>query len=138
MVWQYVLVAAGSYLMGAIPTGWLVTKLRRGVDIRDYGSGATGGTNVLRVMGFRGFLIVAVADILKAYIPVLSTYYIFEPFEGVNTAHNLQAVAGVAAIVGHDWPIYIGFRGGGGGGAPPGGGARPALFPLSPARARAR
>lgn len=131
MVWQYVLVAAVSYLMGAIPTGWLVTKLGRGVDIRDYGSGATGGTNVLRVMGFRGFLIVAVADVLKAYIPVLSTYYIFEPFEGVNTAHNLQAVAGVAAIVGHDWPIYIGFRGGKGVAATYGAFAAMLFFPLT-------
>ena len=131
MVWQYVVVAVASYLMGSIPSGWLAGKLMRGIDIRDYGSGATGTTNVLRSLGLWPALLVLVADILKAYVAVLATWYIFEPYEGENTAHNLQAVAGVAAIVGHDWPAYLGFRGGKGVAATYGAFAAMLFFPLS-------
>jgi glycerol-3-phosphate acyltransferase PlsY len=131
MAWQYVVVAVASYLMGSIPSGWLAGKLLRGIDIRDYGSGATGTANVLRSMGLWPALLVLVADIFKAYVTVLTTWYIFEPHEGANTAHNLQAVAGVAAIVGHDWPAYLGFRGGKGVAATYGAFAAMLFFPLS-------
>jgi glycerol-3-phosphate acyltransferase PlsY len=131
VVWQYVVVAVVAYLMGAIPNGWLVGKLRQGIDIRDYGSGATGTANVLRTLGLRPALLVLLADILKVYVTVLVIWYIFEPYEGANTAHNLQAVAGVAAIVGHDWPVYLGFRGGKGVAATYGAFAAMLFFPLS-------
>ena len=131
MAWQYVGVAVASYLIGSIPSGWLAGKLMRGIDVRDYGSGATGTTNVLRSLGLWPALLVLVADILKAYVAVLATWYIFEPYEGENTAHNLQAVAGVAAIVGHDWPAYLGFRGGKGVAATYGAFAAMLFFPLS-------
>ncbi|MCJ7811552.1 MAG: glycerol-3-phosphate 1-O-acyltransferase PlsY [Dehalococcoidia bacterium] len=131
MAWQYVVVAVASYLIGSIPSGWLAGKLMRGIDVRDYGSGATGTTNVLRSLGLWPALLVLVADILKAYVAVLATWYIFEPYEGENTAHNLQAVAGVAAIVGHDWPAYLGFRGGKGVAATYGAFAAMLFFPLS-------
>jgi glycerol-3-phosphate acyltransferase PlsY len=131
MVWQYVVVAVASYLMGSIPSGWLAGKFMRGIDIRDYGSGATGTTNVLRSLGLWPALLVLVADILKAYVTVLATWYIFEPYVGANTAHNLQAVAGVAAIIGHDWPAYLAFRGGKGVAATYGAFAAMLFFPLS-------
>jgi len=130
MVWQSAVVAVVGYLAGAIPIGWIVGKLLRGVDVRDYGSGATGATNVLRTLGPRPFLFVLVADALKAYIPVLAIWYIFEPHEGATAAQNLQATAAVAAIIGHDWPVYIGFRGGRGVAATYGAFAA-MLFPLS-------
>ena len=101
-----------GYLAGSIPFGWVAGKVTRGIDVRDYGSGATGATNVLRTLGMRFFLLVLVADALKGYIPVLATWYIAEPHVGSDTAHGLQVAAGVAAIVGHDWPVYIGWRGG--------------------------
>jgi len=131
MFWQYVVVAVVGYLMGAIPSGWLAGKLTRGIDIRDYGSGATGTANVLRTLGLWPALLVLAADILKAYVTVLATWYVFEPYDGANTAHNLQAVAGVAAIVGHDWPVYLGFRGGKGVAATYGAFAAMLFFPLS-------
>ncbi len=130
MIWQYAVVVLAGYLLGAIPVGWIAGKLLRGIDVRDYGSGATGATNVLRTLGARAFLVVMFSDALKAYAPVLAVWYIFEPHEGATTAHNLQAAAAVAAIVGHDWPVYIGFRGGRGVAATYGAfGAM--LFPLS-------
>jgi len=112
MVWQYVLAAGVGYLAGSIPFGWIAGKVTRGVDVRDFGSGATGATNVLRTLGMRPFLLVLVADALKGYLPVLATWYIAEPHVGSDTAHGLQVAAGVAAIIGHDWPVYIGWRGG--------------------------
>jgi len=112
MVWQYALAISVGYLAGSIPFGWVAGKVTRGIDVRDYGSGATGATNVLRTLGVRFFLLVLVADALKGYIPVLATWYIAEPHVGSDTAHGLQVAAGVAAIAGHDWPVYIGWRGG--------------------------
>ena len=112
MVWQYALAIGVGYLAGSIPFGWIAGKVMRGIDVRDYGSGATGATNVLRTLGMRSFLAVLVADALKGYLPVLATWYIAEPHVGSDTAHGLQVAAGVAAIVGHDWPLYIGWRGG--------------------------
>ena len=131
MVWQYVVVAVVGYLMGAIPSGWLVGKLTRGIDIREYGSGATGTANVLRSLGLRPALLVLLADILKVYVTILAIWYIFEPYEGANTANNLQAVAGVAAIIGHDWPVYLRFRGGKGVAATYGAFAAMLFFPLT-------
>ncbi|MGQ9572471.1 MAG: glycerol-3-phosphate acyltransferase [Dehalococcoidia bacterium] len=131
MAWQYVVVAVVSYFMGTIPSGWLAGKVLRGIDIRDYGSGATTTTNVLRTLGIWPALGVMAADILKAYVTVLSTWYIFEPGEGGNTAHNLQAVAGVAVIIGHNWPVYLGFRGGKGAAATYGAFAAMLFFPLT-------
>jgi glycerol-3-phosphate acyltransferase PlsY len=112
MVWQYALAIGVGYLAGSIPFGWIAGKVMRGIDVRDYGSGATGATNVLRTLGMRSFLLVLVADALKGYVPVLATWYIAEPHVGSDTAHGLQVAAGVAAIAGHDWPLYIGWRGG--------------------------
>jgi len=112
MIWQYALMLTVGYLIGSIPTGWILGKLMRGIDVRDYGSGATGASNVLRTLGMRSFLFVLVADTLKGYLPVIATWYIFEPHVGSDTAHGLQVAVGVAAIVGHDWPLYIGWRGG--------------------------
>lgn len=94
-----------SYLIGAIPTGYIAGRALKGVDIRQHGSGATGATNVLRVVGRGAFLTVMVADALKGYVPVLVTWYLFH-------SHDLQVASGISAVLGHDYPIYIGFRGG--------------------------
>ena len=98
-------VVAASYLIGAIPVGYLTGNLMRGIDIRDHGSGVIGATNVLRVLGRGPFLVVMVLDAAKGYIPTLVTWYIFG-------THDLQVAAGIAAVLGHDFPVYIRFRGG--------------------------
>lgn len=98
-------VVIASYLIGAIPVGYLTGKLMRGIDIRDHGSGVIGATNVLRVLGRGPFLVVMVLDAAKGYIPTLVTWYIFG-------THDLQVAAGIAAVLGHDFPVYIRFRGG--------------------------
>lgn len=111
IVLEMVAVVIAGYLIGAIPTGYLAGRLWRRIDIRDYGSGSIGATNVLRTLGRGPFIIVMVADALKGYIPTLGTWYIFQD-EGTHTAHALQVAAGIAAVIGHDFPVYIRFRGG--------------------------
>jgi glycerol-3-phosphate acyltransferase PlsY len=103
--WELIVVVVVSYLIGAIPMGYLAGRLLKGVDIRDYGSGSMGATNVYRVLGRGPFLAVMVLDALKGYATVLAVWYIFG-------THDLQVAAGIAAVLGHDFPVYIGFRGG--------------------------
>lgn len=102
---EFAVVIVASYLMGSIPNGYLAGRLLRGIDIRDYGSGSTGATNVLRTLGRGPFLAVMVGDALKGYIPAMAAWYIFD-------SHDVQVAAGIAAVLGHDFPIYIGFKGG--------------------------
>jgi acyl phosphate:glycerol-3-phosphate acyltransferase len=109
--WEMAIVVVVSYLIGAIPMGYLAGRVLQDIDIRDYGSGNIGATNVLRTMGRGPFIAVLIADALKGYIPTLVTWYIFQG-EGRETAHALQVAAGIAAVIGHDFPVYIGFRGG--------------------------
>jgi len=104
-LWELIAVVVASYLIGAIPTGYIVARVWRGIDIREYGSGVTGATNVLRTMGRGPFLVVLISDALKGYIPTLATWYIFG-------THDLQVAAGISAVLGHTFPVYIGFRGG--------------------------
>jgi len=108
---ELAIVVVASYLVGAIPMGYIAGRVMKGVDIRDYGSGKIGATNVLRVLGYRPFIGVMVADALKGYIPVLVTWYVFNSGD-IQDAHALQVASGIAAVLGHDYPVYIGFRGG--------------------------
>jgi glycerol-3-phosphate acyltransferase PlsY len=102
---EFAIAIVASYLVGSIPTGYLAGRLLRDIDIRNYGSGSTGATNVLRTLGRGPFLTVMVADALKGYIPALAAWYVFD-------SHDLQVAAGISAVLGHDFPLFIGFRGG--------------------------
>ncbi len=105
MVLEFLAVIAISYLVGSIPWGYIAGRVLKGVDVRDFGSGVTGATNVMRTLGRGPFVAVLLADALKGYIPVLVTWFAFE-------SHDLQVASGLAAVLGHDFPVYIGFRGG--------------------------
>lgn len=98
-------VVAASYLAGSIPVGYLVVRLKSGEDIRDRGSGVIGATNVLRVLGRGWFVIVLILDAAKGYVPTMIAWYVFG-------THDMQVAAGIAAVLGHDFPIWIRFRGG--------------------------
>ncbi len=105
MILEFAAVIAVSYLVGSIPFGYIAGRVLRGIDVRDFGSGATGATNVMRTVGRGPFVLVLVADALKGYVPVLVTWFLFE-------SHDLQVASGLAAVLGHDFPLYIGLRGG--------------------------
>ncbi len=104
-LWELAFVVIASYLIGSIPVGYITGSLLKGIDIREYGSGVTGATNVLRTLGRGPFVLVLIADALKGYVPTLVTWYLFG-------THDLQVAAGIAAVIGHDFPIYVRFRGG--------------------------
>jgi len=107
-----------SYLIGSIPFGLIVGKIAKGIDIRKYGSGNIGSTNVSRILGFKYGLITQIGDILKGVIPTLiiaNIFYSKSPFQDyipINDYTFIQILAGIAAVCGHIWTIFAGFRGG--------------------------
>lgn len=107
-----------SYLIGSIPTSLIITKLVKGVDIRNYGSGNAGGTNVSRVLGWKYGVLVIILDALKgasAVILVARLHYGAMPFQNATPFDDftlVQIIAGVSAVIGHIWTIFAGFRGG--------------------------
>lgn len=103
-------VALTAYLFGSFPTAIIAGKLLKKIDIRDYGSGNAGATNVLRVLGWKAGLAVLLIDMFKGFVPV---YWLTEMIAGAG--ENLiyyQILAAVLAIAGHIWTIFAGFRGG--------------------------
>ena len=120
-----------GYLFGAIPVGFLLVKARNGVDLRDVGSGRTGGTNAFRAGGVVIGVVTAVLDVVKAACGVWLVDALF--------AHQLPAAwlpwaevtSGVMSVVGHNWSIFIGFKGGAGTG-PNVGWAGAIWFPIVP------
>ena len=110
IVVQLFLVAIIAYLWGSIPAGYWMGKLLRGkdFDIRDYGSRKIGATNVLRTLGRGPAAIVFIFDISKGFGPTLLALYV--PF--LNIMGWGPPIAGLAALLGHCFPIFIGFKGG--------------------------
>lgn len=106
---QLALVAAASYLIGSIPTGYIIVKLFTGQDIRTIGSGSTGATNVKRVMGKKWFFIVMLLDALKGALPVVLTAYFATALAEYGV---LPVIAAVCAILGHSKSVFLEFTGG--------------------------
>ncbi len=100
-----------GYLCGSIPSAVWVGRLVGGIDIRRQGSGNAGATNVARVLGVKWGLLVGAIDIIKGLLPVLLLGEAAGRALGISTA-NAGLVIGVAAIIGHLFPIFAGFKGG--------------------------
>jgi len=98
----------GAYLLGSVPSAYLAGKWSRGVDIRRYGSGNVGATNLLRITSRRVALPVIIFDSAKGIIMVAVAWQL-----GLGVTEQL--VVGIAAIVGHNWPVFLRFSGGRGG-----------------------
>ncbi|WP_413323519.1 glycerol-3-phosphate 1-O-acyltransferase PlsY [Synechococcus sp. MIT S9503] len=98
-----------GYLLGSLPSGFLAGKWCKGIDLRTIGSGSTGATNVLRNVGKKPALVVFLVDVAKGAAAVL--------LAGALTQSNplndwIQVLAGLAALAGHIWPVWLGFKGG--------------------------
>jgi glycerol-3-phosphate acyltransferase PlsY len=108
--WQWLWPIA-FYLVGSIPTGYLLGK-SRGLDIRQHGSGNIGATNVWRVMGWKWGLPAFIADVLKGFLLlfILREYLIADPSEWQSQL--LLVLCGLAAIIGHNYTPWLGFKGG--------------------------
>ncbi len=100
----FALVAFG-YLWGSIPWGVLIGRWRQGIDLRQHGSGNIGVTNALRVLGWKGSALVFAGDALKAVVPILVARWLV----GTDVA---QVVVALAAIAGHDFSVFLRFKGG--------------------------
>jgi len=114
MLFSLIAVISASYLVGSIPTSIIVGKILRGrdFDIRKEGSGNAGGTNVFRVLGWKPGITVMAIDVLKG---VAATLFVsqWQPFGTIFLSQTvLQILCGIAAICGHIWTIFAGFRGG--------------------------
>jgi len=134
MPWLLIAALGAGYLLGSIPTGWLAGHWLAGLDIRSQGSGSTGATNVLRVLGKGPALAVFLVDVLKGTAAVLLARYLLETGLGgaAGTLNSGLAIpglaipgladpglvdwavvaAGLAALAGHIWPIWLGGKGG--------------------------
>ncbi len=130
MWWVILIVAVLGYLIGSIPMGYVVIRLLRGQDIRQHGSGRTGGTNALRAGGGWAALLTVMGDILKGYAAVALARLLVGPAVLATSLGALaSAVAGLTAVVGHNWSVYLGFKGGAG--TSPNVGAAIAFWPVS-------
>ncbi len=114
MWWAIALAAVIGYLLGSIPTGLIAGRVTRGIDVRDYGSGVTGATNVIRTSGWKAGIIVILADIGKGIAPVFIGHGLAKA-AGIEVHDDrawVAATGGFAAVCGHIWPVFAGFRGG--------------------------
>jgi len=117
ILFQFAAVVIVGYLLGSIPSGALIGRRFSKVDVREYGSGKTGATNVLRTAGRKAAALVAAADLLKGTLAVVfaalivgRNYLVIGDFGlGLLVA---QSLAALAAVVGHNWSVFLKFRGG--------------------------
>ena len=102
---HYALILPISYVLGSIPWGFLVTLVVKGVDIREYGSGKTGMSNVLRTAGGRFAVLALGLDFSKGLLAVFLA-------RAVADTAAVEVAAGLMALVGHNWSVFLGFKGG--------------------------
>jgi glycerol-3-phosphate acyltransferase PlsY len=102
---EVIVAVVAGYLLGAIPTGYLLGRWLAGVDLRTHGSGSTGATNTMRVLGARGFAATLLLDVAKAAAAILLA-------RALGAGEVGACLAAIAAIVGHNWSVFIGFAGG--------------------------
>jgi glycerol-3-phosphate acyltransferase PlsY len=120
MIAEFAAVVVVAYLLGSIPFGLIIGKLKGGIDIREHGSGKTGATNVMRTVGTKLGIITLVLDVVKAAGAVMLATVIVDSGSGnfafggipIYWHHIAQVVAGMAAVSGHNWPVFAKFKGG--------------------------
>lgn len=98
-----------SYLIGSIPTGYIIVKIKTGEDIRKTGSGSTGATNVKRILGTKYFFIVMILDAIKGILPVIlaAMFATFKSEFGIP-----PVIAAIGVILGHSKSLFLNFKGG--------------------------
>lgn len=108
-IFELIAVVLSAYIIGSIPTGYIIVKAFTGQDIRTIGSGSTGATNVKRVMGKKWFFITLLLDAFKGALPVVLASMFAKTFTSVGL---LPVLAAVAVILGHSKSIFLKFTGG--------------------------
>jgi glycerol-3-phosphate acyltransferase PlsY len=105
MAIAFIPLLVGAYLVGSIPTAYLAARWGRGIDIRQYGSGNVGASNVVRSSGKLLAAVVSIVDLAKGGLMVWAA-------QAAGLAIALQVAVGLAAIIGHNWPVFLRFSGG--------------------------
>lgn len=100
-----------AYLVGSIPTGYILARFKN-IDIRTVGSGNVGATNVLRVVGKVAALFTLIIDILKGFVVVAFLAEALYTFRMNTGFMEFQAILGLVVVMGHNWPIFLSFKGG--------------------------
>lgn len=104
-MWKYLLAAVIGYLIGNFASSYFIGKITRNIDIREHGSGNAGATNTFRVLGVKAGIIVFILDVLKGVLATLVGWWL--------TGNQYGAIlAGSMAVIGHNWPVLLNFKGG--------------------------
>jgi glycerol-3-phosphate acyltransferase PlsY len=128
----YVLLSAAiGYLFGSVPVGFILVRLAKGIDLRQFGSGRTGGTNSFRAGGVAVGVLTSVLDVVKAACGVWLVRALFGDSLPVAWLPWAEVTSGVLSVIGHNWSIFLGFKGGAGTG-PNVGWAGAIWFPIVP------
>ena len=109
---EYIFLIILSYLTGAFPSAVLIGKIFFNTDVREFGSGNAGATNTFRVLGKKAGIPVLILDIFKGWLAVNYIFFISSLSNNLDLVFEQQLVFGIAAVIGHLFPIYTGFRGG--------------------------
>ena len=112
MIVLYLTAIILAYLIGSFPTGYILVKALKGIDIREIGSGSTGATNVKRVLGMKAYIFVMFVDALKGILPVLAAKYIDSKLGILSGIYLLPVLVAVMVILGHSKSIFLKFTGG--------------------------
>ena len=107
-----ILIAITAYLLGSIPSAVWIGKATKGIDVREHGSKNAGATNTMRVLGVKTGIPVLLIDVFKGFAAVKLALWSAGFESGTNAFVNFQLVLGAAAVVGHVFPVFAGFRGG--------------------------
>lgn len=103
---------AAAYIIGSIPTAYIFGKALKGIDVREYGSGNIGATNVFRVIGKVPGIIVLIIDVIKGYVSATYLASAFLYLAPVTRPELYRILVGLFAIAGHNWTIFLKFKGG--------------------------
>lgn len=107
-----IIIIIAAYLIGSIPTSVWISRAFFNIDIRDFGSGNAGSTNTFRVLGVKAGIIVFIVDITKGFLAVNLIYFTKYYIPHSGDYINIQLLLGIAAMLGHIFPVYVGFKGG--------------------------
>ncbi len=112
LILKILAMVAVSYLLGAIPTGFIIGKLTKNIDVREFGSGNVGAANVFRVLGIIPGIMTLIIDIAKGLICASIIAAFFHRGYSAQFYNLFQIIAGTSSIIGHNWTIFLDFKGG--------------------------
>lgn len=109
---KIIIAIAVSYIIGSLPTAYILGKVLKGIDIRKHGSGNVGATNALRVLGTGPGLVVLLIDLFKGFVPTVFIADYLIAGKSILAPDTLRLLLGASSICGHNWTIFLDFNGG--------------------------